>query len=271
MRMTSENPPKSPMCLECGHALNGSKAMEGLCAKCFTSMQVSLNVQDPEEITKMVQRIFNCFVTDVSGAFEKDPAAKNIIEVLTAYPGIKAVLIYRVAHFLWEMGLPFVPRYLSSISKQLTGIDIHPAAKIGDHFFIDHGEGVVIGENAEIGDNVTIYQGVTLGGVNLENVKRHPTLKNNVIVGSGAKILGPVVIGNNVKIGANSVVVNDIPDNSVVVGIPGRVIKTDKQMVSDEIHNLSHNKLPDPIVEYLHSLEDRISDLESQIKPQKHE
>ncbi|HMF34436.1 MAG TPA: serine O-acetyltransferase, partial [Candidatus Lokiarchaeia archaeon] len=146
------------------------------------------------------------FRSDVRAAFEKDPAAYSIAEVLTSYPGIKATLIYRVAHFLWIVGIPFVPRYLSEIARELTSIDIHPGATIGKEFFIDHGIGVVIGETAEIGDNVTIYQGVTLGGVSTERGKRHPTVGNNVVIGSGAKVLGPITIGDNVRIGSNSVV-----------------------------------------------------------------
>ncbi len=249
-------------CIGCGKDIDKSQNISGMCKDCFTNMKVSLKIKDPNKITEMVQKIFNCFVTDVSEAFDKDPAAKNIIEVLTAYPGIKAVLIYRVAHLLWEMGLPFVPRYLSSIAKQITGIDIHPGADIGDHFFIDHGEGVVIGETTVIGDNVTLYQGVTLGGVSLEVKKRHPTLGNNIVVGAGAKILGPVKIGDNVKVGANSVIVDDIPPDSVVVGIPARIIN--KKSVSKEIKDLSHNILPDPVKDYLLNLENRLETIEKQ-------
>ncbi|MFX1395153.1 MAG: serine O-acetyltransferase EpsC, partial [Promethearchaeota archaeon] len=138
------------------------------------------------------------FVSDVSAAFNKDPAARTLLEVLTSYPGIKAILIHRIAHFFWKIGMPFAPRYLSEIAREITGIEIHPGAQIGKDFFIDHGGGVVIGETAEIGDNVTIYQGVVLGGTTTDRVKRHPTLGNNIVVGAGAKILGPIKIGDNV-------------------------------------------------------------------------
>ncbi|MGE5342800.1 MAG: serine O-acetyltransferase [Candidatus Omnitrophota bacterium] len=209
--------------------------------------------------------MMNYFVSDVTSAFEKDPAAKSVVEVLTSYPGIQAVLLYRIAHFFWGVGLPFVPRYLSYIARQLTGIDIHPGAKIGGNFFIDHGQGVVIGETTEIGENVTLYQGVTLGGTSLENKKRHPTLKDNIIVGAGAKILGPVIIGNNVRIGANSVVNKDIPDNSVVVGVPGRIVSRNSDKISKEIHDFAHGNLPDPLLRLIERLEIRIADMEQQL------
>ncbi|MHA1783441.1 MAG: serine O-acetyltransferase, partial [Promethearchaeota archaeon] len=161
-----------------------------------------------------LQQILDFFVSDVSAAFNKDPAARSLLEVLTSYPGIKAVLLYRIAHFFWEIGMPFVPRYLSEIAREISGIEIHPGAKIGKDFFIDHGGGVVIGETSEIGDNVTLYQGVVLGGTTNDPVKRHPTVGNNVVIGTGAKLLGPIKIGDNVKIGANSVVIKDVPSNS---------------------------------------------------------
>jgi len=235
------------------------------CRDCISTMNISLNKKDKEFVYEEIEKIFRCFLTDLTSAFDKDPAARSISEVLTSYPGIQAVLIYRVAHFLDCLGLPFVPRFLSHTAFQITGVDIHPSAVIGDHFFIDHGSGVVIGETAEIGNNVTLYQGVTLGGVSLEHKKRHPTLLNNIICGTGAKILGPITIGNNVRIGANSVVTEDIPDNSVVVGVPGRILKEKYPQVMDEIEHLKHGHLPDPIINLIKSLEARLSAIEQQL------
>jgi serine O-acetyltransferase len=163
------------------------------------------------------------------------------------------------------LGLPFVPRFLSHSALQTTGIDIHPSARIGDNFFIDHGSGVVIGETTIIGNNVTLYQGVTLGGTRLERTKRHPTLGNNIVVGAGAKILGPVTIGNNVRIGSNSVVTKDIPDDSVVVGVPGRILHEDLPQLKDEIDHLQHAQLPDPVLNLIKSLETRLTALETKL------
>lgn len=253
---------KSLKCLQCGSHLDDKENMVNFCADCFMGVDLHLNTSDKDNIIEDIEKIMKYFFSDVSGAFEKDPAAKSIVEVLTAYPGIQAVLIYRIAHLFWKLDLPFVPRYLSHIARQLTGIDIHPGAKISGNFFIDHGQGVVIGETAEVGENVTLYQGVTLGGTSLEAKKRHPTLKNNIIVGAGAKILGPVIIGNNVRVGANSVVTKDIPDNSVVVGVPGRIISEKSDNISQEIHELAHGNLPDPVMHLIKRLENRIATLE---------
>ncbi|MBN1329766.1 MAG: serine O-acetyltransferase [Candidatus Heimdallarchaeota archaeon] len=216
-----------------------------------------------ESLVEDVEAIFRYFASDVTVAFRKDPAADSIVTVLTAYPGIQAVLIYRIAHFFWKVGLPFVPRYLSNIAAQLSGIDIHPGAEIGSDFFIDHGSGVVIGETSIIGNNVTIYQGVTLGGVSLEKKKRHPTIGNNVVIGAGAKILGPITIGDNVKIGANSVVIKDVPSDSVVVGVPGQVVSKPKDESKAKV-DLTHGMLPDPIQKIIQQLEERIKVLENQ-------
>ncbi|NHJ40973.1 MAG: serine O-acetyltransferase [Asgard group archaeon] len=221
-----------------------------------------------ESIIEDIERIFDNFASDVTTAFRKDPAADSIVTVLTSYPGIQAVLVYRVAHFLWKLGLPFVPRYLSNIAAQLTGIDIHPGAEIGSDFFIDHGKGTVIGETTEIGDNVTIYQGVTLGGVSLEKKKRHPTVGDNVVIGAGAKVLGPITIGENSKIGANSVVIKDVPPNSVVVGVPGRVVQREAGEIPEKV-DLTHGQLPDPIKKYLESMEERIELLEEKLAKEK--
>ncbi|NHJ47058.1 MAG: serine O-acetyltransferase [Asgard group archaeon] len=220
--------------------------------------------ENKDSIIEDLEHIFEHFASDVTAAFKKDPAADSIVTVLTSYPGIHAVLIYRVAHFFFKIGLPFVPRYLSNLAAQTTGIDIHPGARIGSDFFIDHGKGVVIGETVEIGDNVTIYQGVTLGGVSLERKKRHPTIGNNVVIGAGAKILGPITIGDNSKIGANSVVINDVPPNSIVVGVPGRIVKRDKKEEVKKV-DLTHGKLPDPVKKYLENMEKRIKELEDKL------
>ncbi|TFF87989.1 MAG: serine O-acetyltransferase [Promethearchaeota archaeon] len=227
------------------------------------NLDFSVNELDREEIDTNLQLILDFFISDVSAAFNKDPAAHNLLEVLTSYPGIKAVLIYRIAHFFWSIGMPFVPRYLSEISREITGIEIHPGAKIGSEFFIDHGGGVVIGETAEIGNNVTIYQGVVLGGTTTKQIKRHPTLGNNIVVGTGAKLLGPITIGNNVKIGANSVVIKDIPANSVVVGVPGRIIIRNGKKIPRI--DLAHGDLPDPLAMTLSDLNLRIKKLERKI------
>lgn len=175
--------------------------------------------------------MFNGLREYIRSVFQRDPAAHSTLEVLTAYPGLHAVALHRVSHRLWNWRLRWLARMLSQLSRFLTGIEIHPGAKIGRALFIDHGMGVVIGETAEIGDYCTLYHGVTLGGTTWQREKRHPTLGNNVVVGAGAKILGPINIGDNARIGSNSVVVKDVPANATVVGIPGRVIveKTDEQ------------------------------------------
>lgn len=181
---------------------------------------------------------------DIKVIYENDPAAKNILEVILCYPGLHALVAYRFAHRLYKWNIPLVPRVISYLTRIITGIEIHPGAEIGRRFFIDHGEGVVIGETTIIGDDVLIYQQVTLGGTGKESGKRHPTLGNNVIVGAGAKVLGNITIGDNVRIGAGSVVVEDVPEHSTVVGIPGRVVH---RAVIDKQGNLMHNRIPDPI------------------------
>jgi len=204
---------------------------------------------------------------DYRAVFEMDPAARNWLEVILAYPGFHAILMHRINHLLWRLGIPVIPRLLSHIVRFLTGIEIHPAAKIGGGFFIDHGAGVVIGETAEIGENVTLYQGVTLGGTGKERGKRHPTLGNNVIVGAGTKILGPITIGNNVKIGANSVILKSIPDNSTVVGVPGRITKKKIiRMTTEEGLIEVMNHFPDPISERLEEIESRVNEIAKRIE-----
>ncbi|MBA7559995.1 2,3,4,5-tetrahydropyridine-2,6-dicarboxylate N-acetyltransferase [subsurface metagenome] len=228
-------------------------------------MDSEIKIKNKDQVMSQLEELMQCFVSDITGAFNKDPAAKSIVEVMTSYPGIQAVLLYRIAHLLWEIGIPFIPRYISYISHQMTGIDIHPGAKIGKNFFIDHGTGVVVGETAIIGTNVTLYQGVTLGGTSLDTHKRHPTLGNNIIVGAGAKILGPIIIGDNVKVGANSVVTKDIPENSVVVGVPGRIVHADFGVI-DDIKQLMHGNLPDPVIHLIELLEKRITCLEDKLE-----
>ena len=205
--------------------------------------------------------IFKAIKEDVKAIFERDPAARNVAEILLTYAGFHAVVLHRIAHFLWNAGIPLVPRLVSHFARFITGVEIHPGAVIGRAFFIDHGMGVVIGETAEIGDDVTLYQGVTLGGTGQEPGKRHPTLGDHVIVGAGAKVLGAIVIGHHVRIGANSVVLQSVPDNATVVGIPGKIIqRRQKGGVLD------HTNLPDPIAEHLDRLEREIMELKQEIK-----
>jgi serine O-acetyltransferase len=194
--------------------------------------------------------------------FERDPAARNWLEVIFCYPGLQALLFYRLAHWLYSVGIPFIPRLISHIARFFTGIEIHPGATIGQGVFIDHGMGVVIGETAIIGDYALIYQGVTLGGTGKESGKRHPTLGENVVVGAGAKVLGNIQIGNNVRIGAGSVVLRDVPSSCTVVGVPGRIIYRSGVRVAP----LEHNNLPDSEAEVIRVLVDRIESLEEQIQ-----
>ena len=181
---------------------------------------------------------------DINVIYENDPAAKNLVEVILCYPGLHALIAYRFAHRLYKWNIPLIPRMISYLTRIITGIEIHPAAKIGRRFFIDHGDGVVIGETTVIGNDVLIYQQVTLGGTGKESGKRHPTLGNKVIVGAGAKVLGNITIGDNVRIGAGSVVIEDVPPHSTVVGVPGRIVH---RAMIDEQGNLMHNRIPDPI------------------------
>ncbi|MBP7088480.1 MAG: serine O-acetyltransferase [Candidatus Omnitrophica bacterium] len=202
---------------------------------------------------------------DIKTAFREDPAAKSTVEVLLCYPGLHAIWIYRFSHWLWQKGLKTLARFLSHLGRFFTGIEIHPGAIIGKRFFIDHGMGVVIGETTEIGDDVLIYQGVVLGGVSQEKTKRHPTIGNNVVIGAGATLLGPIKVGRGARIGAGSVVINDVPENSTVVGVPGRAILPAVRRKISGV-DLDHNKLPDPVIEVLHRLEQRIEELEKKCK-----
>lgn len=199
------------------------------------------------------------FRKEINAIFDRDPAANNFLEVLLTYSGLHAFISYRIAHVLRKMGIPFIPRWLSQVAKFFTGIEIHPGAEIGSDFFIDHGMGVVIGETTIIGNNVTLYQGVTLGGTGKEKGKRHPTIGDNVVVGAGAKVLGNITIGENSYIGANAVVIKDVPPNSTVVGVPGRITRQDGKKI--EI-SLDHIHVLDPLLQDMEELKKRIEKLE---------
>ena len=219
-----------------------------------------------------LNRTLSSIRSDVTAIRERDPAAANIVEALTCYSGLHAVLIHRMTHFLFKEGLPVIPRIISQINRFLTGIEIHPAAQIGEGFFIDHGAGVVIGETSEIGDNVTLYQGVTLGGTGKETGKRHPTLEDGVTVGAGAKVLGSITVGENAKIGAGSVVIHDVPPNSTVVGNPGRPVRERGRKIGAADLDWTH--LPDPVADAMQSLVRRVVELENEFKeafPEKRE
>ena len=205
--------------------------------------------------------------TDVYAAKERDPAARSTLEVLLLYPGVHAIAAHRLAHKLHRSGHTFVARAISQGARFATGIEIHPGATIGKGLMIDHGMGVVIGETAEIGDNCTIYQGVTLGGTGKDVGKRHPTLGNNVMIGAGAKVLGPLVIGDNSKVAANAVVLSEIPENSTAVGIPAKVVKREGVRVDQ----LDHVHIPDPVAQQIRQLEDKLSALENELAAMKQE
>ena len=206
-------------------------------------------------------------IEDIRSVFKRDPAARNVFEILTCYSGVQAVIIYRFTHLLWRYKLYWIARFISTLARWITGIEIHPGAVIGRRFFIDHGMGVVIGETAEIGDDCMMYHGVTLGGTSWDKVKRHPTLKDGVIIGAGAKILGPVTLGKNVRVGSNSVVVKSIDDNCTVVGIPGRVLK--KKVADDDQFDSyaasTSSSANDPTVQAVNSIIERLAEIDEQI------
>jgi serine O-acetyltransferase len=202
---------------------------------------------------------------DVAAAMERDPAARSRLEVVLCYPGVHALFFHRLAHRLWGAGWVVAARFVSHVSRFFTGIEIHPAARIGAGVFIDHGMGVVIGETAEVGEDVTLYQGVTLGGTSLKREKRHPTIERNVVVGTGAAVLGALRVGEGARIGGGSVVVADVPPNSVVVGIPGKVIYRDGKRVAPHV-DLEHADLPDPLTKAIEQMLDRIHALESEVQ-----
>ena len=212
-----------------------------------------------------LRRVAHEIGSDVAAARDRDPAARGVgtVEILTGWAGVQALLAHRVSHALYESGVPLAPRTISFTSRAVTGIEIHPAAKIGEDFFIDHGSGVVIGETAEIGDRVTLYQGVTLGGTGFARGKRHPTVEDDVTIGSGAKLLGPVTVGHGAKIGANTVVIQDVPANSTVVGNPGHPVRVEGKRPEGPDADWIH--LPDPVAEALKALSDRIAALEERL------
>lgn len=211
---------------------------------------------------KMIRWFLETLKEDIATIYARDPAARNTLEIILCYPGLHAIWLHRLAHALWKRGLVTLPRFISHLNRFLTGIEIHPGAKIGRRFFIDHGAGVVIGETAEIGDDVVMYQGAVLGGVSTERTKRHPTVGNNVVIGAHAVILGPVEIGDNSRIGAGSVVVRSVPPGATVVGVPGRVVKINGQPQPIDLH---HERIPDPLAQVMEALLERIESLEDKL------
>lgn len=210
--------------------------------------------------------MFTTLRNDINSIFDRDPAARSVAEIVLCYPGLHAIWMYRIAHWFWTRQFYLIGRWVSHLARWLTGIEIHPGAQIGPGFFIDHGMGVVIGETAEIGEFVTLYHGVTLGGVSWRKEKRHPTIGNHVVVGVGAKILGPITVGDHSRIGANSVVVKDVPPNSVVVGVPGRITSQDGKKVGDGgREDLQHNVLHDVTMESVQRLSARLAALEAEV------
>lgn len=233
-----------------------------------------MNYQDEKMETILTQKaqsntkrlgLFSLAREDISCVFERDPAARNFLEVFTTYPGVHALLAHRIAHALWNRKWRYMARFISYLSRIWTSIDIHPGAKIGRRFFIDHGTGVVIGETAEIADDVTLYHGVTLGGTSWSQGKRHPTLETGVVVGAGAKVLGPITLGANVKVGANSVVIKDVPGHKTVVGIPAKIVQNDSTgKLNPYGVDLNHHLIPDPVAGAISCLLDRIRMLEQE-------
>ena len=211
-----------------------------------------------------MKNLINVLKSDLDSVLSRDPAARNKLEIILLYSGLHAVWSHRIAHWFWTHKLYLIARGISQLSRFLTGIEIHPGAKIGNGFFIDHGMGVVIGETAEVGENVTLYHGVTLGGVSTEKGKRHPTIMDNVVIGAGAKVLGAIEIGVSSRVGANAVVVNPVPENSVVVGVPGQIVKRSNQVVSTK-PDLHHDLLPDTIGKTIETILERMQKMESKV------
>ena len=209
--------------------------------------------------------LFRTLRRDIAAVFERDPAARSVLEVLLLYPGLHAIWGHRVSHWLWTRRLKLLGRWVSQLTRSMTGIEIHPGAIIGPGFFIDHGMGVVIGETAEVGEDVTLYHGVTLGGTSLNKGKRHPTLGDRVVVGAGAKVLGAITIGEDTRIGANSVVVKSMPSNSVVIGVPGQVVKRSQPHHAGDAPDLNHTALPDIVGVTLRQLLERVDSLENRV------
>ncbi|MFQ5581124.1 MAG: serine O-acetyltransferase [Mariprofundaceae bacterium] len=202
---------------------------------------------------------------DIKSAFDRDPAARTTWEVVTCYPGLHAIWMYRMANACWRHGFLLIGRLISHLTRWLTGIEIHPGATIGRRFFIDHGMGIVIGETTEIGDDVTLYHGVTLGGTTWQKAKRHPTLEHGVIIGAGAKVLGPITIGEQTRIGANSVVLRDVPAHSTVIGIPGTIVGTTESLIEDGKINLDHHLMPNPVAEAIKHVLKLVDDVNARI------
>lgn len=213
----------------------------------------------------MLGKFYRTIQNDIQSVFNRDPAARSVLEVILCYPGLHAVWGHRLASWFWRKDLKFIARWTSQFFRALTGIEIHPGARIGPRLFIDHGMGVVIGETSELGECVTLYHGVTLGGVSLSKGKRHPTLEDHVVVGAGAKILGAITIGHHSRIGANAVVVKDVPPNSVVVGVPGQIVRRHDSPAQSEKPDLDHNRLPDAIGETLAQLIEHVRQLEERL------
>ncbi|MCF6195451.1 MAG: serine O-acetyltransferase [Emcibacter sp.] len=205
---------------------------------------------------------------DISVVLARDPAAKSKLDALISYPGVHALIYYRIGHWAWENGFHTLGRFISHIGRFLSGIEIHPGAKLGKGVFFDHGMGIVIGETAEVGDNVTLYQGVTLGGTSLEGGKRHPTLEDGVIVGAGAKILGPILVGRNARVGSNAVVVKPVAENSTVIGIPAKAVQPPKQKGQKDFcaYGMATDDLPDPIARSLEGMFDMVCGLKSRVE-----
>lgn len=214
--------------------------------------------------------MFTTLKRDIQAALDRDPAARNALEVLVCYPGLHALYVHRLAHWFWNHNLKTLGRIMSHVGRFLTAIEIHPGARLGQGLFIDHGNGVVIGETTEIGENVTIYQGVTLGGTSLEKKKRHPTIGNGVVIGAGATILGPIKIGDNSRIGSGSVVVKEVPPNSLVVGVPGQVIYRDGKRVPPSV-DLEMTDLPNPAEKAIRCVVERLQELEKEVETLKKE
>ena len=206
--------------------------------------------------------MFGAIREQIDTIFRRDPAARSFLEIVLCYPGFHAILLHRVAHKLWRHGWRLPARVVSQLSRSLTGVEIHPGARIGRRFFIDHGMGVVIGETAEIGDDVLLYQNVTLGGTGKEKGKRHPSIGNHVVIGTGAKVLGNISVGDHVKVGAGSVVIRSVPDHSTVVGVPGRIVRS----LLEPEDNLEHGRLPDPEGQQIEDLSHRIDELEKLVR-----
>ncbi len=228
-------------------------------------MDIDLIASSLTEQRRRRPGLFSALRRDLDSVLERDPAARSRLEVFLVYSGLHAVWMHRIAHWLWRRGFKLLARWLSQVTRGLTGIEIHPGAQIGPGFFIDHGMGVVIGETAEIGADVTMYHGVTLGGTSLEKGKRHPTIGDRVVIGAGAKVLGAITIGNDSRIGANAVVVKSVPPNSVVVGVPGQIVRRAQPHRPSDAPDLNHTSLPDVVGVTLRQLLSRVEALESRL------